>query len=72
MEFNFDLCIEYCIEGYFFVEEFLKYNLKVLVGFILICRFKIELKNKIWDIYYILFKNGVEVFIIIDYFYIFI
>lgn len=50
-EFNLDVCIEYCIEGYLIVKELGGRNLKVSVGLILICCLKVELKNKIWKIY---------------------
>jgi len=65
-EFNLDLRIEHCTEGHFLVEELSKHNLKVSVGPTLTRRSKIELKNKTWDTYHILSKNGVEVSITTD------
>ncbi|BCD21551.1 MULTISPECIES: amidohydrolase [Bacillus] len=65
-EFNLDLRIEHCTEGHFIVEELSKHNLKVSVGPTLTRRSKIELKNKTWDTYHILSKNGVEVSITTD------
>ncbi|MBJ8058645.1 MULTISPECIES: amidohydrolase [Bacillus] len=65
-EFNLDLRLEHCTEGHFIVEELSKHNLKVSVGPTLTRRSKIELKNKTWDTYHILSKNGVEVSITTD------
>ena len=65
-EFNLDLRIEHCTEGHFIAEELSKHDLKVSVGPTLTRRSKIELKNKTWDTYHELSKNGVEVSITTD------
>jgi imidazolonepropionase-like amidohydrolase len=65
-EFNLDVRIEHCTEGHIVVEELMGRNLQVSVGPTLNRKSKIELKNKTWNTYEILTRNGIDVSITTD------
>jgi imidazolonepropionase-like amidohydrolase len=65
-EFDIDITIEHCTEGYRIVEYLLEENAKIIVGPLFSDRSKIELKNMTFKAPGILSKAGVKVAMMTD------
>lgn len=66
-EFNLKFILDYCIEGYFIVDELVEEGFFVIVGLFLLERFKFEFRNLIFNIVGIFLNVGFDVCIMIDY-----